>query len=491
MGVSLSTITRVLGIDIKYKNFNTGNTMMLPQRLAIIGQGNDGIDYPLDKFEVEASAAAVADKFGYGSPLHLAALQLFPINGESATFPVTIYPVKAAAQSAAASGTIAVSGEATKAGSGTVRIGGETANFVFEKSAAGKDIAAAIVKAINAVLAMPVIAESGDGEDAAEIKLTAKWSGELGNDIRISLEADAPGVEFTVGTNLEGGAGVASVTAALKKIGVVWETFLLNTLGYKNTNLLDEYYEFGNGRWATLVKKPCLVASGCTDDYATRTAITDARKTDYINFLVTSVGSDELPFVVAAKAMMNDIVTTANENPARGYKGLLTGLAMGSDEAQEDVAVRNLSVGKGASTNVKNGSVAELNDIITMHHPENEGEFPSKRYVADLVKLMNVVYNIRLIMESDEVKGAPLLPDEDITSNPAALQPKTVKTWFANLADSLADNAIIADAAFTKKNLSVAISSANPKRLDTVFPVKLSGNVEVASVDLPYGFYLG
>ena len=55
----------------------------------------------------------------------------------------------------------------------------------------------------------------------------------------------------------------------------------------------------------------------------TRTAITDERKNDYINFLIPSVGSPELPFVVAAKGLLDDIITTADSNPPQNYKGQL------------------------------------------------------------------------------------------------------------------------------------------------------------------------
>ena len=44
---------------------------------------------------------------------------------------------------------------------------------------------------------------------------------------------------------------------------------------------------------------------------------------------------------------------------------------------------------------------------------------------------------------------------------------------------------------FTKENLQVGINSENSKRLDYVFPCKLSGNVEVISGDIYFGFYLG
>ena len=287
------------------------------------------------------------------------------------------------------------------------------------------------------------------------------------------------------------GAGTPDVTSALEKIGQKWITFVLSTFDYKAESILDTYQTWGEGRWSVLQKMPCIVAHGCTDNYTTRTAISDERKNDYINFLVPSVGSPELPFVVAAKGLLDDIITTADSNPPQNYKGQLTGLKAGSDEAQENPQIRNQSILKGASNNIKSGNVAELNDIVTFYHPDSEGKYPGRRYVVDAVKLMNIVYNCRLITESDDVKGAPLVPDSQVTTNPKAIKPKTVKGWLANLAHSLALNAIISDEDFTKENLTVKINSENSKRVDYVFPCKLSGNVEVISGDIYFGFYLG
>lgn len=492
MGVSPSAVSRITGLETHYKNFNTGNAAMLPQQLAIVGQGNDGTTYSLDKYEIEGSADAVAKKYGYGSPLHLAALQLFPKAGAMATFPVYILPVEKGEQWAAATASIIVTGSATKAGNGTVSIGGIDAEFSVSKGATADETMAAIIAAINAELEMPAIAAKVEAKNdaGAHIGLTAKWSGALGNSITIELESDLPG--FTVAiTAFADGSGTPDVTDALDKIGQKWVTFVLNTFDYKEGSALDTYQTWGEGRWSVLQKMPCLVAHGCTDNYTTRTAITDERKSDYINFLIVSVGSPELPFVVAAKALLNDIITTADKNPPQNYKGQLTGLKAGSDIAQETPAIRNQSLLKGSSTNIKSGNVAELNDIITMYHPDSEGKYPGRRYVVDAVKLMNVEYNCRLITESDDVKGAPLVPDKQVTTNPNAIQPKMVKGWLANLAHSLALAAIISDEDFTKENLSVDINSENPKRIDYVFPCKLSGNVEVVSGDIYFGFYLG
>jgi phage tail sheath gpL-like len=94
-------------------------------------------------------------------------------------------------------------------------------------------------------------------------------------------------------------------------------------------------------------------------------------------------------------------------------------------------------------------------------------------------------------MEADDLKGAPLIKDTQPTRNPKAISPKVIKTYFMNLADSLALEAILAESEFTKKNLTVLLDTANPNRLNNKFPAKLSGNVEITDSLIQFGFLLG
>ena len=484
--ISPSAASRVCGVDVEYKNFNVGNAAMLPQRLAIFGIGNDDADYGLNKMEVGGSCTQVGDRFGYGSPLHLIAKVLFPLAGNSATFPVTIYPLKKSDDAIPAEAAILSMGTPKANGSGIVHIGGISSEFAIKKGDKCSDILNSITSAINGNMDNPAYAEIVCGK----IKLVSKWSGESSNMISLEVECGVEGLVFSL-TPFEGGAIDPDIVPALQKIGNIWETQILDSFDYKKNSRLDQYQEYGEGRWGSLEKKPLIVAHGCNDDLETRTAITDPRKYDYINYLIVSVGSRELPFVIAAKGLVNDIMTTANNNPAQGYKGLLTSLHCGDDSVQENYGQRDSSVKKGSSTNIKNGSVAELNDIITFWHPESEGMFPSRRYVVNLVKLQNVVYNVRLIMEMDELKGAPLVKDDQPTRNPKAVSPKVIKTYFMNLANSLALVAILAESEFTKKNLTVLLDSANPNRLNSNFPCKLSGNIEITDSLIQFGYLLG
>jgi phage tail sheath gpL-like len=480
-----SAISRVTGVNVEFRNFNAGGGGFLPQRLAVLGIGNDDAEYSLQKHESIGSADAIGRRYGYGSPLHLAARQLFPISGGGANFPVTFYPLRPLETAVASSGSISCDGIATAAGSGTVYIGGIAAEFPVAKAASAEAVLNAIKTAINTKIEMPVIAGN---IESGELLLISKWSGESGNDITIEVETITEGFTFGI-SKMTGGALDPDISPALEEIGQIWETFILSTFAWKKQSRLDQYQLFCEGRWSELEKKPCLVAHGSTDDFYDRTAVTDLRKSDYGNFLIQSTGSRELPFVIAARGLVSDIMTNANSNPPLGYKGQLTGLAAGADSAQENYTARNNAITKGASTNLKVGSVAELNDIVTFYHPENE-MIPSRRFVVDLVKLQNVVFNVRMIMESDEKKGAPLVSDNTVTTNPRAIQPKTIKTELMNLADALARAAIIQEPIFTKERLVVKIDSTNPKRVNTQYPVKLSGNVEVISNDIYFGFYL-
>lgn len=497
MGLSQSAISRVVGVEMTYKSFSKNGAQLLPQRLAVFGQASEGVTYPNEKYEGEGSAAAVANRFGWGSPLHLAALQLYPENGTGASFPVDFIPVEAGAGAQAAAGGITITGDATANGSGKIYIGGKKCEFSVSKGDTAAVIMDNIAAAINSVLEMPVTAEvtttAGD-PSVTKVTLTAKWKGESGNGIKIVMDANLTGATVTL-IDFSGGTTDPSTTlsSAFAKMGGVWYTCLLNTWNYNDTTILDLFKAEGERRWGVMVKQPCFSIVGCTDNFATRTATTDVRKDDYINALGVSVGSPELPLSIAARYAFFAL-ETFDKNPAQDVKDTLTGLLAGSEEEQEEYTVRNNAQNKGSSTNVrlagKNGC-AVMNDFITMYHPDTEGKYPSKKYVVDIVKLQNICYNVRLIMEQDDLKGPPLVADGDVVTNPKAVQPKVIVGYFYNLADSLVKNAIITDAAYTKKNMTVAIDDENPKRLNTTFPVKLSGNIEVSSNDIYFAFNTG
>jgi phage tail sheath gpL-like len=197
-----------------------------------------------------------------------------------------------------------------------------------------------------------------------------------------------------------------------------------------------------------------------------------------------------LPFVVAARQLAR-IAPTANNNPPQDYGSqIATGLVPGADGEQWTYADRDSAVKKGSSTiEVKDG-VVNLSDIVTFYHPSGDA-IPAYRYVVDIVKVQNILFNLDLIFATKEWDGAPLIPDDQPTTNRSAKKPKTAVAAISSLLDSLGLNAIISDPETAKKNTLASINAQNPKRLDVSTTVQLSGNTNIISVDFNWGFYFG
>lgn len=488
IAVDRSAVARVVGIETIYKNLNNSNVAILPQRVVIVGQGSSDAVFASTKLQV-TNAATVGATYGYGSPVHLAAKQLFPVNGDGVgSIPVTVVPLTDAVSGVAATGSIAPTGTQLTTAAYRVLVNGiRSEQFVINAGATIASICTSIATAINSVLDMPVKAVAS----ATDVGLTSKWKGESANDIYVQVTGPTDaGVTFAV-TQLTGGLVNPTVDSALTQFGNVWETMVINCLNISDTDALDAYQTFGEGRWGSLVRKPLVVFTGTTESSAaTATAISDARKTDRINAQLVSPGSVDLPFVVAARQIAR-IVVQANDNPPCDYGRLqATGLNPGADSVQWLYTDRDYAVKRGSSTVEVRDGVVEISDVVTFYHPTGE-EVPAYRYVCDIVKLQNIIFNLDLAFANKEWDGAPLIPDDQPTVNPRAKQPKMAVAKIVSIANSLGLEAIISDPDYTRKNTFAQINTNNPKRLDVITTVKLSGNTNILSVDLNFGFYFG
>lgn len=493
MGVDASAVARVLGIDTQFKDLRAGAVQFLPQHIAIVGQGaTASAGYAMTPYRI-TSAAQAAARYGFGSPIHLAALQLFPITGGGVgSIPVTVYPLNDDGAGAIATGSITPSGAAGVVASYRVRVAGIlSAPFTTAVADTVATICDKIVAAINAVLDIPIIAVDG----TTDVDITAKWDGASGNDITVEVldvngEIPADDITFTI-VQPAAGAADPDISAALALIGSTWITLVINCLGPTITAALNDLQDVGEGRWGQLVRKPFVAFVGNPEPVvATATAVTNARPTDRINCQVEAPGSPAMPLQIAA-AHVRELAKVANNNPPTDYGSrALRGIVPGSDAVQWDYATRDLAVKAGSSTSeVKNGLVC-ISDTVTMYKPAGEVP-PAYRYVVDIIKLMNVIYNIELEFANPSWDGAPLIPDDQATVNPNARKPMSAKAAIGRILDNLGLEAIISDPKTAKQNTTAVISSSNPKRLDVQTTVQLSGNTNIISVDLFFGFFFG
>jgi len=485
--VDASAVARVVGIKTQFKDLRGGNVAYLPQRIMVVGQGSTASTYPTTKKQV-FSAGEVAETYGYGSPLHLAVSRLLPVNGDGVgTIPVTVYPLVDDGSGVESTGSVTPTGTVTNAGTFQLSINGEIANFNVKVGDTVADICAAIAAASGGNLSLPMTAS----DQSTSVDFTSKWKGASANGCYISVTGGAD-TGITIGISQPtGGAVNPDVDSALTQIGEIWETLVLNCMDIADTATLDKFKGFGDGLWIPVVARPFIVFTGTTEaDVNAAITVSSARSSDRINAQLVAPGSENLPFVVAARQLAR-IAVLANNNPPVDYGGQqATGLNPGIDSQQWSYSQRDTAVKGGSSTVEIVDGIVNLSDVVTFYAPTNEA-VPAYRYVVDIIKLQQIIFNTSLIFKRQDWNGAPLIPDGQPTTNPSAKKPKAAVAELAGMIDSLGLNAIIADSEGAKKTIVAAISENNPKRLDTSYTVQLSGNSNIISVDLNFGFFFG
>lgn len=483
-----AAVARVLGIKTEFVQLRAGNIVFLPQRVAVIGQGTTAATYATTKQRV-TSAAQVAQVYGSGSPLHLAVLQLLPLNGDGVgVIPVTVYPLDDDGAGVVSTGDITPGGSPTIAAAYIVRVNEiDSIPFTISVGDSVADIVAAMTAAINAVLDMPIIAVDG----ATVVDITSKWKGTSANDIVLEvIGSETAGNTFAF-TQPVGGLVNPDVQDALDQVGTVWETMIVNCMEADDTASLAKIFTFGDGRWGALERKPFVsFTADVTVAVASAIVVPDARPTDRVNVQLSAPGCKHLPFVISAR-MVARIAALAGANPPHDYGSqAASGLTPGPDGDQWTYTERDLAVKAGTSTSEVKDGVIEVSDVVTMYHPAAD-PLPAYRHVVDIVKIMQILFNLGLIFETAEWDGAPLIPDGQPTSNPDAKHPSAAVAAVATMIDNLALNAIISDPTTAKATIIAAINDTNPKRLDIAFTVQLAGNANITSIDFNFGFFFG
>lgn len=484
--IDASARARVLGIQTLFRQRKAGSILFLPQTVAIIGQGATASTYSNVKAQF-TNAFDVGSTYGFGSPVHLAARELLPENGDGiGTIPMTVYALDDDGSGVVSDGDITPTVVPTEAASYVVRINNiDSATFVIAVGDVVADVVTAMTAAINAELNVPIIAVDA----TTSVTFTSKWKGVSANDIYIEVIGPTDvGNSFAI-TQANGGLVNPDVDSALTQVGDVWETLFVSCMESTDVTTLGLFDTFGEGRWGALVRKPMIAFTGSGEaTLATAIAVPDARTTDRTNCQIAAPGSNNLPLVIAARAVAR-IAVLANNNPPYDYgRQELSGLVPGTDGEQWTYADRDVAVKAGTSTTEVKDSVINLSDTVTYYHPAGQQD-PAYRYVVDIVKLQNIIFNIDLIFNTAEWDGAPLIPDDQPTINPAAKKPKTARAATAAMIDSLGLNAIISDPESAKANTLAEIDSGNPKRLNLVIPVDVSGNTNIISTDLEFSFF--
>lgn len=182
-------------IDDKFVSNLETVDIFLPQRVVIVGQGAKSVSYTTNRFEVE-NVVDVGREFGFGSPVHLAALELLPNDANGlGDIPLTIYAVEEGESSVVADATIAPTGTPTTTGTIKFLVNGEDFGAIFIQTT---DTPTTISQKIFYMLVADVNAPFTAENSGTDVTLQSKWAGLSANDITITTEGEVDGLTITI-----------------------------------------------------------------------------------------------------------------------------------------------------------------------------------------------------------------------------------------------------------------------------------------------------
>ena len=443
------------------------------------------------------SLQQVGAKYGYGSPMYMAAANLFPSNGGGVTgIPVWAFPVLEAGGAAAQTASITVTGTATANVTHTVIVAGrkfvgpQSYNVNIATGDTATAIATKIKNVINAVLGSPV----GGTSTTTVITATSKWYGLSAKDLTISVDTNgaAGGVSYAVAYPIAGtGTPDIADTLALMN-GIGWFPIGINGWNLTNDTINAALIAFnGNaktntGQWNNLVFKPTIWLTGNVIDSTTSsadTAITDALLDDMTIATCSLPKCLGFPIEAAAAYAVNFAnVCDATPNIDIQKQALVnTPLASGTPTQNSDYNLRNALVLMGMSTCELVKGVYYPQDFVTTYHPV--GETPAVfRYPRSLNIDFNVKFKFANLMKVT-VEGKQIANDSDLVNATNVVKPKDVKSGLVTLANDLVSQGFCTLAPFMIASIQVAVNGTNPDRFDIAFSYDRSGVVRIINTE--------
>ena len=500
--VGSERVSRVVGYKIASGDFST-TTPNLPQRIAIIGEGNTAQQGTMPTTPtVVSSAKQAGELYGFGSPIHMAMRILRPNFSDGVGgIPTVVYGQLAAGGATSKKYTVTVTGTATSNKTHNVIIAGRD-NLDGESYAINivtgdtpTLVAAKISDVLNSVLGCPFIGTSALGVTTAE----SKWTGLTAEDLKISIDTngDVAGLTYVVAST-QAGSATPTVTASLTLFDTNWNTIVVNTYGTVSATM-DELEAYNGipdpttptGRFAGTVMKPFVALTGSV--IADPSSITNARLNDVTIAICPAPLSSAHPLEAAANVAVLE-ARNAQDTPHLDISArVMTDMPgpYGSDAigVMSDYNERDRIVKLGCSTvDFINGQY-RIQDFVTTFHPLGDLT-PQFRYVRSLMIDVNIRFGYFLLEEINVVDHA-IVSDSEIVEVGGIIKPKQWKAILNKYADDLVRKALITDADFFKSSLVVNISNVNPDRLETYFKYKRTGVVRIAATTAEAGFNFG
>lgn len=477
MTISFSTIpaSGVL-VPLFYAEMDNSqaNTATGSQPTVIFGHALKNSIMPTNELTLVSSVSELRQQAGAGSQLARMAAAYRKIDGGGQLWAVAVPEP----DGTAATGKIAVGGNAISAGVLSLYVGNVRVQAAVKAADTPDKVASALTTAINTKTDLPVTAALT--QDApTDVILTARHAGLCGNEIPVSLnyygsaggEILPNGVTVTI-TAMSGGAGAPDLTAAFSTLGDEDADFL--AFPYNDSASLDAIglaMNDSTGRWAPGRQSYGHVYSAKLGDLATLQAFGTTRNDQHVTISGFEPGAqtcgDELAAMTAAR---NAVFIRAD--PARPTQtGQLNGALPAVTGKRFQKTQRNTLLNSGIATSYAQGSNAFIERAVTTYQKNAYGEADNS--YLDSETLHTSAYVLRALETCVTSKyGRHKLANDGTRYGPgqAIVTPSVIKAEMCAQYQIMEEAGIVENFELFKQYLVVERDKNDPNRVNVLFP---------------------
>ncbi len=456
---------------------------VIEYKALILGQMLDGTATPLKPYLI-TSLAQAENLFGQSSQI---ALMLAAWLENNTTTPLMAMAVTDDAAGVPATAMISLSGAVSRAVPVNLYIGGLNVRVAASLGQTALELAQAAESAINGDATLPVRAvattvPSSDEDEpghAATLTLTAKNTGEAGNELDLRLAyygEDLPqGIPWQLG-KFSGGAGNPNSDELIAALGDTWYHIIV--LPWTDTANLRAWETELVRRFGPMVGMDGVAFCARSGSLGELTAFgsVDAGGGNYAHIsIIESSGSPEMPACRAARVAAK-VAYYGAIDPARPFQTLeLAGALAPADAEQLTAEERNILLYAGiATTKVNDGGAVQIERIISNYQRANTGA--SDTAYLDVNTLLTLMY-LRWSWVNRLARKYPrhkLMDDGNpIPAGQAVMTPKLGRAEAVAAFMEWQDLGLVENLEQFKKDLVVERNSLDPNRMDMLMPPDL------------------
>lgn len=385
---------------------------------------------------------------------------------------------------AAATATVTITGTASAAGYLSLYVAGQRVRAMVPRTSSAAVAAEALAAAINAASSVPVKAVAAAGV----VTITAKFKGVLGNDIQLTLnllgalqgESTPAGLTVAV-VPMAGGLGTPEAADLMAAIGDAPFEFIGQP--WTDSTLLDAWAEFmgtTSGRWAWTKQLYGRVYTARRGTLGTLVALGVTRNDPFmtINGFEPEV---QAPVWTVTAAHVARTAVFISADPARPTQtGVLVGMDAAPESARFDMGERQALLENGIATIVYEGGSQRIERAISTYRVNAYGQADNS--YMDSEPQHQSAYVLRFIRSRITSKyGRHKLANDGtrFAGGQAIVTPKTIRAEMIAGYGELERAGIVENAEAFSAHLMVERDSANPNRLNVLYPPDLVNQLRV------------